>query len=82
MRLVDGICVVVAKLVHNLGYSVVVLRVECIPNETLELESSAFALVIELIIERFSYVRVHVGVLCVWSLHADTKAHGIRGQTA
>lgn len=59
MGLVDGICIVVAELVYNLGYPVVVLRDECISNEALELECAAFALVIELIVKRFGDVGVH-----------------------
>jgi hypothetical protein len=51
---------VVAEFVHNLGYSFVILRDECISNKALELESAAFALVIELIVKRFGDVGVHI----------------------
>lgn len=69
MRLVDCICIVIAELVHDLGYPVVVLGSECIANEAFELECSALALVVELIIERLGDVEVHVDVGCMWSLH-------------
>lgn len=59
MRLVDGVGVVVAELVYDLCYPVVVLRLEGIANETLELECAAFALVVELIVKRFRNVGVH-----------------------
>lgn len=75
MWMVDSIGVFVAELVHNFGYSVVVLGVECVSNEGFELEGAALALVVELIIERFSDIGVHgVVVAVVWedSLHAAT----------
>jgi len=59
VRLVDGVGVVVAELVDDLRYPVVVLRLEGIANETLELKCAAFALVVELIIKRFGNVGVH-----------------------
>jgi hypothetical protein len=59
VRLVDGVGVVVAELVDDLRYPVVVLRLESIANETLELECAAFALVVELIVKRFGDVGVH-----------------------
>ena len=59
MRLVDGVCIVVAEFVHNPGYPVVVLRMECISNQALELECAAFALVVELIVKRLGDVGVH-----------------------
>jgi hypothetical protein len=59
MWLVDGVCVVVAELVHNPGYPIVVLCREGIPNQPLELECSALALVVELVAERFSNIGVH-----------------------
>lgn len=55
----DGVCVVVAELVHNLRYPVMVLCREGIPYQTLELECSALALVVELVAERFSNIGVH-----------------------
>lgn len=60
MRLVDGVCVLVAELVHDPGDPVVVLRVQGIPDEAFEFEGSTLALVVELIIERLSDVWVHV----------------------
>lgn len=57
--LVDGVRIVVAELVHNLGYSVVVLRLEGLANKGLELERAALALVVELVVERFGDVGVH-----------------------
>jgi hypothetical protein len=60
---VDSVCILVAELVHNPGYPVVVLRIQCIPNEGLKLEGTALALVVQLIVERFSNVGVHGGVL-------------------
>lgn len=59
MRLVDCVGVVVAELVDDLRYPVVVLRLEGIANETFELECAAFALVVELIAKRFGDVGVH-----------------------
>jgi hypothetical protein len=56
---VDGVCVLVAELVHNPGDPIVVLRIQCIPDEGLELEGTALALVVQLIVERFSNVGVH-----------------------
>jgi hypothetical protein len=80
---VDGVCVFVAELVHNAGYPVVVLRIQCIPNEGLKLEGTALALVVQLIVERFSNVGVHGGVLvcseCVHRVDASSTAlcHGV-----
>jgi hypothetical protein len=62
MWMVDGIRVLIAELVDNLGYSVVILGIQCISDEGFELECSALALVVELIIERFSDIGVHDGV--------------------
>jgi len=70
VRLVDGVCVVVAELVDDLGYPVVVLRDECISNEALELECAAFALVVELIVKRFGDVGVHIDRVRRLPLHA------------
>jgi hypothetical protein len=64
VRLVDGVGILVAELVHDAGDALVVLRVEGIPDEALELEGAAFALVVELVVERLSDVRVHVGGVC------------------
>lgn len=60
MRLVDSVCILMAELVYNLCYPVVVLRLECISDEALELECAALALVIELVVQRFGDVDVHV----------------------
>lgn len=60
MRLVNSIRIMVAELMHNLSYPVVVLRDEGISNEALELECAALALVVELIVERFGDVGVHI----------------------
>jgi hypothetical protein len=71
MGVVDRICILVAELMHDLGYSIVVLCIEGIPDQGLELEGSALALVIELIIQRFSDIGIHGGVVaCVECLHA------------
>jgi len=59
VRLVDSVGVLMAELVHNLGYPVVVLGSECIADEAFELECAALALVVELIVERFSDINVH-----------------------
>lgn len=60
VRLVNGVCIVVAELVDNLRYPVVVLRLEGIANEALKLQGAALALVIELIVECFGNVGVHI----------------------
>jgi hypothetical protein len=60
MRVVDGIGVLVAQLVDDFCYPVVVLGDEGIADEALELEGAALALVVELVVERFSNVGVHV----------------------
>jgi hypothetical protein len=71
MRVVNRICILIAELMHNLGYSVVVLCIEGAPYKSLELEGSALALVVELVIERFSDIGIHDGVVvCVEYLHA------------
>jgi hypothetical protein len=62
MGMVNGIRVLVAELVDNFGYSVVVLGIQCISNEGFELECSALALVVQLIVERLSDIGVHAGV--------------------
>jgi hypothetical protein len=59
MRVVNRVGVLVAQLVHNPGHSLVVLRIEGIPDQRLELEGTALALVVELIVERFGDVGVH-----------------------
>lgn len=56
----DSICVVVTELMHNLGDPVVVVRLECFADESLELECAALALVVELIIKRFGNIGVHI----------------------
>jgi hypothetical protein len=85
VRLVDGVGVLVAELVHDAGDALVVLRVEGIPDEALELEGAAFALVVELVVERLSDVRVHVGgSVCEQTLHGDaeglSQADSVRGR--
>ena len=62
MRLMDGICILVAELVHNPGYSIVILGGECISYEGLKLKGAALALVVELIVESLGDVDVHGGV--------------------
>jgi hypothetical protein len=57
--LVDSVRIVVAELVHNLRYSVVVLRLQGFANKGLELEGAALALIVELVVERFGDVGVH-----------------------
>jgi hypothetical protein len=74
MGLMDSIRIVVAELVHNLGYPVVVLRNECISDEALKLECAAFALVVKLIVERFRDVGVHNDSLWRLPLHAAATA--------
>lgn len=69
MRLVDGVRIVVAEFVDDLGYPVVVLCGECISNKALELECAAFAFVIELIVERFGDIGVHIDRLRRLPLH-------------
>lgn len=66
----DSVCVVVAELVDDLGYPVVVLRLKRLSNEALELECAAFALVVELIVKRFRDVGVHIDRLRPLPLHA------------
>jgi hypothetical protein len=76
VRLVDGVGILVAELVHDAGDALVVLRVEGIPDEALELEGAAFALVVELVVERLSDVRVHVGgSVCEQTLHGDAEGY-------
>lgn len=67
--LVDGIGIVVAEFVDDLGYPVVVLRCECISYEALELECTAFALVVELIVKRLCDIGIHVDRLRQPPLH-------------
>ena len=69
MRLVDGVRILMAELMHNLGYPVVVLGSKCISDEALELEGSALTLVVELVVEGFSDVDVHVEIGYRGSLH-------------
>jgi hypothetical protein len=59
MGMVDGIRVLVAELVYNFCYPIVVLGDESIADEAFKLEGAALALVVELIVERFSDVGVH-----------------------
>ncbi len=74
MRLVDSICVMVAELVHNLGYPIVILRVKCIADEAFEFKGAAFALVVELIVKRFGDIWVHFEK--VWRLPLHVAATG------
>jgi hypothetical protein len=60
VRLVDSICVFVAKLMYNLRYPVVILCSECISDEAFELEGAALALVVELIIQSFGDIDIHI----------------------
>ena len=74
--LVNRIGVLVAELVHDAGYPVVVLGGESVPDEALELERAALALVVELVIEGFGDVDVHGGgQLYMWG----TNLHGAAG---
>ena len=76
-----SVCIVVAELVDNLGYSIVVLRLECFSNEALELECAAFAPVIELVVKRFRNVGVHVDRVRLLPLHvAATGSSSTRAQ--
>ena len=59
MGLMNGVGILVAELVHDPCYPVVVLGGEGIADEAFELEGSALALVVELIIERFGDIGVH-----------------------
>lgn len=65
VRLVDGVGVVLAELVHDPRDSLVVLRIEGAPDEGLELEGAALALVIDLVAEQPRDRSVHVAVW-VW----------------
>ena len=68
VRVVDGISVLVAELVHDFCYPVMVLGDEGIADEAFELEGAALALVVELIVERFSDVGVHdAGGEAMWA---------------
>ena len=67
--LVDSIGVLMAELVHDLCYPVVVLGSQCIPDEAFELERAALALVIELVIEGFGDIGVHGEVEWSRTLH-------------
>jgi hypothetical protein len=71
MRLVDSIGILLAELVHNTGYSVVVLCIQGMPDEALELECSALALVVELIVQRLGDVGVHGEGACAGRLHVN-----------
>ena len=76
MGLVDGVGVLMAELVHNPCYPVVVLGSEGITDEAFELECAALALVVELIIESFGDVGVHGerwGVKCRKCLHGASS---------
>lgn len=70
MRLVDSVGVIMAELMDDLGYPVVVLGSKCIADETFELEGSALSLVVELVVECFGDVDVHGGkAACMPALH-------------
>ena len=73
MRLVDGIGVVVAELVHDLLDPVVVLGGEQVPDESLKLEGAALALVVELIVEGFGDVDVHAECSAGQLLHGGPR---------
>jgi len=60
VRLVDSVGVFVTELVHNLGYPVVVLCGECISDEAFEFEGAALALVVQLIVQSFGDIDIHV----------------------
>ena len=67
--LVDSVGIFVTKLVHNLGYPVVVLCSECISDEAFELEGAALALVVELIVQSLGDVDIHVQCAVQQLLH-------------
>jgi hypothetical protein len=60
VRLVDSIGVFMTELMYNLRYPVVILCSECISDEAFELEGAALALVVELIIQSFGNIDIHV----------------------
>lgn len=80
MWLVHSVRIVMAEFVHDFGYPVVVLRVQCIANEALELECAALALVVELVVERFGNIGVHIDKVGRLPLHvaAIVASSGVR----
>lgn len=81
--LVDGVGIVMAELVHDFGYPVVVLRVQCVADEAFKLECAALALVVELVAERLGDVGVHVDRARRRPLHvAATGASSCEGRAA
>jgi len=67
--LVDSVGVFVTELVHNLGYPVVVLCGECISDKAFELEGAALAFVVELVIQGFGDIDIHVQCAAQQLLH-------------
>lgn len=57
----DSVGIFVTELVDNPGYPLVVLCSQRITDQVLELEGSALAFVVKLVVEGFSDVGVHVG---------------------
>lgn len=62
MRLVNGVGVLVAQLVHYLLYLDMILSGEAIPYESFEFEGAAFAFVVELVVQRLRDIEVHCEV--------------------
>lgn len=62
MRLMDRICILVTELGDNPLYPVEICSGERLADEALELEGAAFPLVVELVVERFCDVGVHVAI--------------------
>jgi hypothetical protein len=81
--LVDGIGVLLTQLANDPGYPVVVLGSECVPDEAFEFEGAALALVVELVVERFSDIGVHSEeVECTTTLHGAAAGGSHRACTA
>lgn len=61
MWLVNGVGVVMAELKYNVFDPGVVLRGQRVSDKSLEFQGTALALVVELVVQRFSDVDIHTG---------------------